>query len=254
MTTIPRQELCEYLDTFLDIHAIDDACWNGLQYEGKDTIQHIALAVDTGTEIFKTAAAKGADFLIVHHGHFWKNANPSLISWQKKRLASLETSQISLYACHLPLDRHAEIGNNMELIRLLGGTIQGEFLMHQGKNIGWVGELPSPLSLATLEANLNTHLNTHCTVIGDKDRLIRTLAISSGAGGYHGFYEALDKKVDAYLTGDSFDIYQTAHDASIAVIFAGHYATETVGLQALGNHLHEHFDLTTEFLDLPPRL
>jgi putative NIF3 family GTP cyclohydrolase 1 type 2 len=136
---IAQNHLTTYLDEYLKTDQIEDSCWNGLQIEGKKDISKLAIAVDAGQEVFKQATQAQADYLIVHHGHFWKSANPSLAGWQKKRLQPLLDSHISLYASHLPLDRHEEVGNNVLLLKLIGASVTGDFHNVNGQPITWLG-------------------------------------------------------------------------------------------------------------------
>ncbi len=247
-------QVTEFLDKFLDIDDIDDTCWNGLQFEGTPEVKKIAFAVDASVESFKIAAKENADMLIVHHGHFWSTHDPSIRGWTKERIDCLYKSGLSLYACHLPLDRHREVGNNSELIKLLGAQIKDGFLLHKGKNIGWTGVWKRGVSLSKIENLLNSELNTRCIVLPFGKEKIKTIAVCSGGGGYGGFYEALRAGVDLFLTGDAVEIYYTAKDSDMNVIFAGHHATETVGLKALSKVLEKRFRLETVFIDLPTGL
>ena len=247
-------KITEFLDEYLKIQDIEDTCWNGLQFEGSPEVKKVAFAVDAGVESFETAARANADLLIVHHGHFWTNHDPSIRGWTKDRIDCLYKNEISLYACHLPLDRHRKVGNNAELIRLLGGEIRDEFLMHKGKNIGWTGELKRAASIKHITDKLDSELKTKCTVLPFGKEKIKTMAVCSGGGGYGGFYDALRAGVDLFLTGDAVEIYYTAKDAGMNVIFAGHHATETLGLIALSKVLEKRFKLETVFIDLPTGL
>ena len=246
--------ITEFLDKYLAIDDIDDTSWNGLQFEGRPEVKKIAFAVDAGVESFEIAARESVDMLVVHHGHFWSNHDPSIRGWTKARIDTLYESQISLYASHLPLDRHREVGNNVELIKLLGAKISGEFLLHKGKNIGWTGKFKKAVSVADIAQKLDSELNTECIVLPFGKEKIKTMAVCSGGGGYGGFYEALRAGVDLFLTGDAVEIYYTAKDSGMNVIFAGHHATETVGLKALSAVLRKRFKVETIFIDLPTGL
>ncbi|MEX0849642.1 MAG: Nif3-like dinuclear metal center hexameric protein [Candidatus Dependentiae bacterium] len=248
------KELTTYLDDFLNIDGINDTCFNGLQVEGKNEVKKIAFAVDACIDSFDHAIAAQADMLIVHHGQFWEFTNPSITSWNKKRIQKLLDNNISLYAAHLPLDRHKEVGNNAQLLKLLDAEINRPFYTKKGGNIGWIGKTKNKIKLADIANRLNNQLQTECIVVPFGNPDIETISVISGGGGYGGFWESLKENVDLYITGDSADIFQTAKDAQINVIFAGHYATETVGLKALAQHLHDTFNIETEFIELPTGL
>ncbi|MCH8014418.1 MAG: Nif3-like dinuclear metal center hexameric protein [Candidatus Dadabacteria bacterium] len=248
------KKIVGFLDKYLKIDDIQDSSWNGLQFEGGSKVEKIALAVDASAESFEKAAQENAELLIVHHGHFWQSHNPSISGWSKERVTLLYRNNLSLYACHLPLDRHKEVGNNAELLKLLGAPIKKEFLFHKGKNIGWIGERKRAISLSDIEQKLNDNLKTSCIVLPFGKNKIKTIAVCSGGGSYGGFYEALALNADLYITGDTAEVYYTAQDAGMNVIFAGHHATETVGLKALSKVVNKKFKIETVFIDLPTGL
>jgi len=253
---VKLKELVEFLDDYLAIGDVNDKSWNGLQIEGKEEVKKILFSVDACTETFKRAADEKADMIIVHHGHFWSVMDPSLKGWTKERVKFLLDNNISLYACHLPLDRHKEIGHNAELIKLLGGEITDEFYEIDGKNISWIGKLKKHLSIKEVEDILKSKLDAKCKVLHFGEEFIKTVAVCSGGGGYPGFFEALSKKdkIDLYLTGDSIDVYQVTKDSKFNVIFAGHYATETLGIKALAKVAEEKFEVKTVFGNIPTGL
>lgn len=247
-------KIVTFLDEYLKTDDVRDSAWNGLQFEGRGTVKKAAFAVDAGVESFKMASEEKADMLIVHHGYFWDFRNPSITGWAKERMKILFENDLSLYVSHNPLDRHKEVGHNAEILKLLGAKITGEFFHYHGKNIGWIGERSKELALNEIEEKLNRELNTVCRVLPFGRKKVRTIAVCSGGGGYSGFYNALDAGVDLYITGDAVEIYHTAKDAGINVIFAGHHATETLGLKALSRTLQKKFGIETVFIDLPTGL
>ncbi len=244
------RDVVEFLDNYLPDEAKDDS-WNGLQVEGTSEIRKIIFAVDAGIDTFNAAISEKADMILVHHGHFWKSSDPSISGWQKERIDLLLKNNISLYVSHLPLDRHREIGNNSELLKLLGAEIKEEFMIKEGKNIGWIGEMKKEKSLEEVKNILKKELDSDLRTVEFGKDVIKTIAVCSGSGGYWGFYEALDKKVDLYLTGDPIEVYMTAKDAKMNIIFAGHHATETLGLKALMKVVEDKFNIEARFLDLP---
>ena len=248
------KKVVSFLDNYLKIDEIEDSSWNGLQFEGSGKIEKIAFAVDASVESFEKAAQANADMLIVHHGHFWSSHNPSISGWSKERIDLLYNNNLSLYACHLPLDRHKEVGNNAEILKLLGAPIKKEFMFHKGKNIGWLGERKRALSLKDIERKLVDSLDTECIILPFGKENIRSVAVCSGGGSYGGFYEALELNADLYITGDTAEIYYTAKDSRMNVIFAGHHATETVGLKALSKVLEKRLKIDVLFIDLPTGL
>ncbi len=248
------KKIVYFLNQYLKIGDIKDTCWNGLQFEGKSEVKKIAFAVDASIDTFKLAIQKQADLIVVHHGHFWETQNPSIVGWAKERVEILSKHQTSLYACHLPLDRHRIVGNNAQLLKLLGANITNEFLLHEGKNIGWIGTTRRAVSLKQIERKLNAKLNTNCIPLPFGNEKVNTIAVCSGGGGYGGFYEALNSCVDLYITGDAIEVYYTAQDSKMNVIFAGHHATETLGLKALAEVVKRKFRVQCTFIDLPTGL
>ena len=246
--------IVDYLNSYLDISAVKDSCWNGLQFEGKSEVKKIAFAVDAGVETFLKASSLKCDLIVVHHGHFWSDQNPSYTKWGKKRLDILHRNKISLYASHLPLDRHRVVGNNAQIIKILGGTVAKEFLFHSGVNIGWTGRLKSSQTLKQIVRTLKTKINSEPIVLGFGKKKISTLSVCSGGGGYGGFYEAIKEGSDLYITGDAIEVFYTAKDSGMNIIFAGHHATETVGLQALKKVVDKKFGTDSVFIDLPTGL
>lgn len=246
--------LVDFFDEYLKINEISDESWNGLQFEGKPEVNKIIFAVDAGIETFKMAVLEKADMVFVHHGHFWKTSNPSLKSWNKTRMKILDEHNISLYAAHLPLDRHPIIGNNAQLLKIIGAEVTGEFSLYHGKNIGWVGKLQKPASLTSLVDLLNKDLNTKSIKLAFGKEVIETVAVCSGGGGYSTFYEALNSGVDLYITGDSIEAYHSSKDAQFNVVFSGHHATEIVGVRALSRVVKNKFDIDTKFIDIPTGL
>jgi dinuclear metal center YbgI/SA1388 family protein len=242
-----------FLDEYLKIDEISDNSWNGLQFEGKQDVEKVTFAVDAGLNTFNKAVEEKSDVIIVHHGHFWKSLNPSITTWNKTSFEILSKNNISLYASHLPLDRHPIVGNNAQLLKIIGAEIKEEFSLHEGKNIGWIGELnDTPISV--IEEKLNLELKTKCNVLPFGNKKIKKVAVCSGGGGYPTFFEALGKKVDLYITGDQVAVLNVTKDAGFNVIFAGHYATETVGVKALSEVVKKEFNLKTQFIDLPTGL
>jgi len=185
---------------------------------------------------------------------FWKNQNPSVRNWSKQRLEILYDNNISLYACHLPLDRHKVVGNNAQILKLIGAKTCDEFMYVASKNVGWIGKFNNSKDINRIEKILADKLSAECTVLPFGPKRIKTVAVCSGGAGYSGFYEALEAKVDLLITGDAVEVYYSAKDASINIIFAGHHNTETIGLRALSRVVSKKFHIETAFIDLPTGL
>jgi len=244
-----KQELVTYLDKYLQIAAIADYGPQGLQVEASNNdIQRVALAVDTAPASIKAASSWKADMLLVHHGIFWRNVE-RIAGPLGERVRLLLSNNIHLYAAHLALDAHSDIGNNAVLARLLGIKEVEWWCDVLGANIGTIGNVDTTLD--KLVDLTNTSLQTNAYVLNYGPAEVRRLAIVSGFGADRvGQAKALG--ADTLLTGEtSHANYWAAADQGMNVIFAGHYATETVGVKALGQHLEHNFGLTVHFFDFP---
>jgi dinuclear metal center YbgI/SA1388 family protein len=192
--------------------------------------------------------ACGADALIVHHGLFWRGQDGRVTGWMKQRLAALLGADLNLYAYHLPLDAHPQLGNNAQLGALLQLSETGRF---GDKGLGWLGTPPQPeITLAGLAAILQFRLGRAPTVIEGDGRPIRRIAwCTGGAQGY--FEAAINAGADVYLTGEiSEPQAHYARESGVAFIACGHHASERYGAQALGRHLAERHGLAHHHIDI----
>lgn len=239
-------ELRDYNASLLQTNLFKDYCPNGVQVEGRAQVQRIATAVTASQQVLEQAIAWGADAILVHHGYFWRNEEATLVGIKKKRIAQLLRNDVSLLAYHLPLDAHAELGNNAQLGKLLGLQAQGRF---GEQSIAWHGALQQPQTLAQFGQTIAQQLRRTPQLIGDTARQIATVAwCSGGAQGY--FEAAIAQGVDAYITGEiSEQNFHLANETGVAFIAAGHHATERYGIRALGEHLAAQFGLEHRFFD-----
>ncbi|MDA1169449.1 MAG: Nif3-like dinuclear metal center hexameric protein [bacterium] len=247
---VERNIVTSYLHELLPTKSIEDPSWNGLQVEGKESVQTIVVGVTAGKELFSRAIDVGADYIVVHHGHFWKYGTPALTGWEKRRIDMLLDHKISLYASHLPLDKHPEIGNNSQILQLLHAEITGDFVTHGDETSSYTGMITRGKHIEEITEILEAGLETTCIALPFGPPIIRTVAVCSGSGGYKAFAEALDKKVDLFITGDTAEIYNDAKDSGTNVIFAGHHASERLGIKALGQLLQKTFEIKVEFIDV----
>ena len=240
-------ELRNYIGSLLEVSRFRDYCPNGVQVEGKAQVQRIASGVTASQLLLDAATAWGADAILVHHGYFWRNEDSAVTGIKKHRLAHLLRHDVSLLAYHLPLDAHAELGNNTQLGRQLDFMEQGRF---GEQDIACHGELARELSLAQLSARIADRLQRAPQVIGEGSRPIRRIAWCSG-GAQDYFENAVLLGVDAFLTGEiSEQNVHVARETGVAFIAAGHHATERYGVQALGEHLASRFGVEHRFFDL----
>lgn len=246
-----RAELIGYLDEFLAAGELEDHCPNGLQVEGREHVRKVVTGVSACLELFERAAEVGADLVLVHHGIFWSGDSPVLTGVQRARVAALIGRDLNLAAYHLPLDRHAELGNNALAARRLGLVDVRPFGRYKGQAIGCSGSLPEPLSLAELGDLAAGVFGQRPLLVAGGDKPVGTLGIISGAA-ERMFYEAIDEGLDAFLTGEVSEwVMNLARESGTHFLAAGHYATERLGIRALGEHLAERFDLDVEFIDVP---
>lgn len=242
------KEVAEYIDELLNIRMIDDISMNGLQVGGNYEVRKVALAVDASLATFEKA--KDADLLIVHHGLYWGKPVP-LVDSMFDRIKFLIENEIALYAAHLPLDLHPELGNNAQGLKLLGLEPSTEFGNYHGVNIGFEFELPEPMEISEFKKIVDDRLDTN-SILWDfgPSRIKRGAYVSGDAISL--LPEAIEKKLDIFITGEPrHSSYWAAYESGINVLFGGHYKTETLGVKALGTHLEERFELETFFIDIP---
>ncbi len=247
------EQLASYLDGYLLVREVSDAphALNGLQVENAGEVTRVAAAVDLCRATVGLAAAQGADLLLVHHGLFWGGLRP-LTGPAYARVADLIRHNIALYSAHLPLDRHPEVGNNAVLARALEVSPRGEFGEDYGAAIGVWGELDLPRE--ALAARLGALLAIVPRVLAFGPERVRRVGIVTGAGGSF-IPQAAAAGLDTYITGEGpHHTFFDAEELGINVIYAGHYATETVGVKALAEHVSAKFQLPWAFLDHPTGL
>lgn len=243
--------------SFLDIDSlrqIDDSL-NGIQVgcSPSKEIRKLAVAVDACVESIRRASDAGADMLFVHHGMFW--GKPEAVTGSlRERLRLLFASDMALYACHLPLDRHPEIGNNARLADMLGLKERRPFGIYHGIAIGWAGTLPDPLTIDQVIARILPDNSKPRAVIAAGPALIRSVAVISGGAPFESL-QAMAEGIDLYVTGEpSHSIYHAMLEGGMHFIAAGHYATETWGVRALAEKARKELGLDTVFIDVPTGL
>ena len=243
-------ELTSYLNDYLHINEHEDRSNNGLQVEGASSVSTVAFAVDACQSAFEAAREASAQLLITHHGLFWSEVK-LLTGPHFQRIKTLLDAKIGLYAAHLPLDAHPEVGNNMELCRLIGLTDVQPWGTYKGHAAGFGGTLPRPITLNNLAAKIETMLGANSRVLAFGPQVVDRVAVCSG-GASSLIPQVVAAGFTTYFSGEtSHSHYHDAKDYGLNVIYAGHYATETVGLKALARHLADRFGLQTVFLDLP---
>ncbi len=246
-----RDLLLSYLDQLLDASRGRDYGPNGLQVEGTEEIRKIVTGVSACQELFVRAREAGADAVLVHHGIFWDGMPRVLTGFQYRRVAELVRGEMNLLAYHLPLDRHPELGNNALAGRAFGLVDLEPFGFHDGLPIGFKGRFPLPVTAAELEERCEAIYRQKPLAFLDGPDPVLTLGIISG-GAQRDFYTAIDDGLDAYITGEVSEwVMNVAREARVHYLAAGHYATERLGIRALGEHLQEKFGVDVEFIDVP---
>ena len=244
------KEVVEFLDGELGIKDVEDSSNNGLQVSGSKEVKKIAFAVDACMEVFEKA--KDFDMIIIHHGISWDDSLKYLTGINYLRVKFLVDNNISLYAAHLPLDKHPKHGNNAELCRIFELKHIHGFGDYHEQVIGFAGE--KEISLKDFVKEINKKLNTECKVFDFGNEKIKDIGIVSG-GGSSALNEAIEKGLDCFVTGEvPHQAYQLAKEGKINLIAAGHYATETLGVKALMNLVKERFKVEVKFIDAPTGL
>lgn len=240
-------ELVNYTGQILQAERFSDYCPNGLQVEGRPEIKKIVSGVTASMALLEAAQNVNADMVLVHHGYFWRNEDACITGTKRARLKFLLEHNINLLAYHLPLDVHPEFGNNAQLGRVMGVQIDG---WAGDQNIVAHGTLAKTMVLKEFTVNLANVLNRESLAIGNLNKPIKRIAWCTGAA--QNYLElALGLGVDAFISGEiSEQTVHLARESGVAYIAAGHHATERYGVQALGGHLAEHFDLEHSFIDI----
>ena len=250
MGQVDTRELVAFLDEHLRREQIPDTSRNGLQVQGADTVQRVGLAVDACLASYEAAVAAGCELLVVHHGLIWEGLG-AITGPVYRQVKYLVENDLNLYAAHLPLDLHPQSGNNIRLARLLDIADPKPFGAYKGIDIGFRGSLPEPLPVPRLADRLRERIGGPNQVLPFGPERVSTVGIVSG-GGSECMNEAIRKGIDCLITGEAQHWnHHRALEGAIHVIYAGHYHTETLGVEALGELLEQRFGVTSQFLDIP---
>ncbi len=250
--SVLRDDIVCFLNTYLNSDSFKDYCPNGMQVIGRPEVRRVALGVSANLECFRFAAMGGADMLLVHHGLFWENMPREIGAMMKARLKILFEYDITLLGYHLPLDAHAEIGNNALWLKTLGFTPENISLGDaRGKPIGAIGVAPKRQTLLSLVEEIATIAGAEPRVYAYGPGTVRRLGVVTGGGqGY--LLEAIARGCDTFLTGEVGEPTEgIAREGGINFIAAGHYNSEKIGVQALGDLLHTQFGVDVFFCDVP---
>jgi len=246
---IERKQLLSAFDALLEPERFKDYGPNGLQVEGRGDIKKIVSGVTACLALIEAAVAVQADAIFVHHGLFWRGHDGRITGWLRQRLGLLMQHNINLYAYHLPLDAHAELGNNAQLGKQLGFTAQGRFGEQQ---LGWLGQAPAAVmaSPQALASHIEAALGRPVTLVAGRPGPLQRLAwCSGGAQGY--FEEAIAAGVDVFVTGEiSEPQAHYARECGVSFIACGHHASERYGAPAVAAHVAAQYGLEHQFIDI----
>jgi dinuclear metal center YbgI/SA1388 family protein len=245
---VERKELESCLNGLLGPDAYKDYGPNGLQVEGRGQVRRLVSGVTASLQLIDAAVAAGADAVLVHHGLFWRGQDGRLTGWLRARVARLLAAELNLFAYHLPLDGHAELGNNAQLGRRLGLAADARF---GDQWLGFAGPAGALSDLPRLAAQVAAALGRPPLVVpGDGRPLARIGWCTGGAQGY--FEAAVAAGVDAFLTGEiSEPQAHLARETGVAFLACGHHATECFGAPAVGEHVAALLGIEHAFIDVP---
>jgi dinuclear metal center YbgI/SA1388 family protein len=241
--SVDHHTLEHHLDELLEAAGFHDYADNGLQVEGRSHINTIATAASASLAACRAAVIAGADALLVHHGTIWSGLT-SIRGMIRQRLACLLPADCNLFAYHLPLDAHPELGNNAVALRLLQIEATGRFADHRGRAIGAIGSPSQPIAIETLVQRCQgtfDHPVVHCP--GGPDTIARLGVVTGGGDSY--LAEAATAHLDALVTGEASErCWHEAAELGIHLLACGHHATECIAIHELGARLATTFQLT----------
>ena len=251
MPSLP--EIVRYTNRFLRIDDVRD--WdnalNGLQIENSGSVTRIGAAVDVSTRALNEAVKRNVDLLIVHHGLFWPGLKPVRGALRRQLRLAFE-NDVALYSAHLPLDIHASVGNNAQLVAALGLKSAAPFLEEKGQPVGL--KIRVSLQCSELVRKLEKALNGSVRIFDFGPKRTRTLGVVTGAAGSE-IYRVAAEDIDTFITGEAPHwAAVAAEELGMNLLLGGHYATEVFGVQALAAHLSKRFRVPWEFIDLPTGL
>jgi dinuclear metal center YbgI/SA1388 family protein len=246
-----RDGIIAFLDDLLDAPSFEDYGPNGLQVVGAAEVSVVVTGVSAHLELFQQAAGVGAQMILCHHGILW-NKQPLVVDAQKReRLRALFAADMSLAAYHLPLDAHAEVGNNALICEALGLERGEPFGLAGGRPLGFVGRAREPLPRAELIERCARAFGRPPLAFEFGPDPVRTVGVISG-GGASSLAEAADLGLDAFLTGEPSEPGMAdARERGITFVAGGHWATETFGVKRLGDLLAERFGIEHRFVAVP---
>lgn len=249
------RKITQYLDAYLDIAAFQDDSVNGLQVENSGRIDKIGLAVDVCLESVSKARDCGCNLLVVHHGLFW-GRQALVVGNHYQRIQALISADMALYAAHLPLDAHSEVGHNIQLARRLGLSDTAPFVLWHGRPLGIRGRVTQPQPVMDLVRAWEPLIGPCQGLLCFGPQAITTIGIVAGSATDTDLFRELQVQgIDLFVTGEpKHSAYHLAREMGLNIFYGGHYRTETFGMLALAEHLREQLCTPAEFIDTPCRL
>lgn len=245
-----KELLVSSLNEYLQIAKFKDVSNNGLQVDsGCEEVTKVCLGVDATLPLFERAAEMGAEFVICHHGISWGDSLSRIVGVNYKQVKFLLDHNIALWACHLPMDAHGEVGNNIGICRALGLTDIVPFGKYHGETIGFSGKLSNPMTREEFVTMLKGSISSSVVSHSCGKEVISTVGVVSG-GASEMVSDAIDCGLDAYITGETnLQSYNLCLQAEMNMFALGHYATERFGVKAIGEWLKAKFNLSSVFVD-----
>jgi dinuclear metal center YbgI/SA1388 family protein len=247
---IERAQLLKSFDDLLKPEQFRDYGPNGLQVEGCNEVRKIVSGVTASQALIEAAIAAKAQAVFVHHGLFWKGQDGRVTGWMKQRLTLLLAHNINLFAYHLPLDAHAELGNNAQLGLKLGLVAHSRF---GEQDLGFMGARADGdafESASSLAAVLEQVLKRPVTAVSGTGRALKKIAWCSG-GAQSYFEAAIAAGADAFITGEiSEPQVHYAREMGVAYFACGHHASERFGAAAVAAHIAAQWGLSHEFIEI----
>ncbi|MEF8831957.1 MAG: Nif3-like dinuclear metal center hexameric protein [Candidatus Thermoplasmatota archaeon] len=244
---ISDSDLVRFLDGFLKIDEIKDESENGVQIDAPTEVEKIAFAVDVRKDIVKKAIGNEVDLLFVHHGLIWSGGLGPLTGKDYEIVRDLIQNNIGLYGAHLPLDVHPKVGNNVELAKIIEAEIAEPFMEYHDTRIARMAELEEEKKVENIARDLEEELDTETFILKEEER-VKNIGILTGKGG-QALKAAKRNGADLFITGErAYKTYNEAIDLDMPLIFAGHYATETLGVKKMMDLVESEFGFETCFL------
>lgn len=246
-----RDAIIAFLDELLEPSSFEDYGPNGLQVPGSGEVDTVVTGVSAQLELFERAAAADAQLVLCHHGLFWDFHPRSIGPGMKRRLQALFDADMSLAGYHLPLDAHPEVGNNALVCRALGLEPAERFGSHRGRPLGFVGRSREGVPIADLLERCRVAFGREPFAWDSGPGVVHALGVVTGSAA-GSLQEAIELGLDGFLTGEPAEhVMADAREGGVHFVAAGHYATETFGVRALGDLLAQRFGVEHRFVDVP---